>query len=185
VSALLILIPVIPILVLFPFGTSLRQAESFSSKQLCQIVDVLEAVHGIEIEHSDVTASNIFITEEGGIFLSDWGCARYKGEKYYGGAPEWCCSNEILDSFLAKKPPAWNVKNDLICFVRTLFLLIHGGKEEMSCNLDNIKTFWSGLSPNWVAMEVAASKLQYTELRNRVLDLFSLHYNSQRRSLTP
>jgi hypothetical protein len=48
---------------------------SLTSKDIFDMVNVLEAAHKLNIIHRDIRPPNLFLCEGGGVLVSDWGCA--------------------------------------------------------------------------------------------------------------
>ena len=70
----------VPCLVLSPVGlhmqppsTSLRR--SLTPADIDMVIDVLQQAHNIGIIHRDVRLANLYLIQDGGVLVNDWGCA--------------------------------------------------------------------------------------------------------------
>jgi len=149
------------------------------------IVDTLQIVHKqTGIIHRDLRKYNLLRDDAGNIIISDWGFSVKNKEKAnFAGALE-CAGDDLLNNIMnGQKLICYKPHMDLLCFVRTIYLMIHQPKidrlpfsvdKDIEIEAYKIHEFWSqnGTSDFWENIKEHAMNLRYSELQLELERLF-------------
>lgn len=92
-----------------------RFSEGWSRHFMCQLVDVLEYVHGCKVIHRDLKPENVLLSREGRVMLTDFGAASNLNEVQDGsrttssfvGTAEYVSPELLLDNRCSYSSDVW------------------------------------------------------------------------------
>ncbi|CAG8465509.1 5076_t:CDS:2, partial [Funneliformis caledonium] len=138
-------------LIMTPFGEKIRNLQK---QDIRDIIITLQNVHSHGIIHRDLRKFNFLRNlDDLSIFIADWGySAEILVNTTFAGALE-CMPDAILESLINGEEIIYSPQVDLICFVRSFYLMLHRPSLERIPfdRDDNIKNraqmllnFWKG-----------------------------------------
>jgi hypothetical protein len=149
------------VLVTTPLGT---KAKRLQKKDIGDIIKTLEMVHSTYNRvHMDLRRNNFLRDGDGQIVIVDWGYSVAKNDTgNFAGALE-VMPDDILTSLTYGEQIKYSPRIDLICFVRTHYLMLHrptnaemermsvNGTPDIKSRAQNVLDFWSthGKSDLW------------------------------------
>jgi predicted Ser/Thr protein kinase len=168
-------------LVMTPLGTKVKNLQKEDVKT---IIDTLRMAHSQNIVHMDLRRYNFVRDHDDNIIIIDWGYSVTKDEKTgnFAGALE-CMPDDILELLADGKQILCSPRIDLICLVRSFYLMLHntamekitfGKIPDFKSRAKNVLTFWSthGKSDIWQKIHQEANDLKYDNLINELEKLF-------------
>jgi hypothetical protein len=174
-------------LVLVPLATPLSEAASFTSKEFVRLFDILLAAHRAKIAHCDVSWSNIFVKQNGQLFLNDWGSATKLGQP--SGPPTPMFLSERLLRATKGGDRTSAPGDDFAALLHCLYFRIYGGFGEAckaargsdrDASIDGLLMFWKnrfGDSGWWADMRTLAdegTETSIAKLKHEVHFLFRI-----------
>ncbi|CAG8729034.1 10971_t:CDS:2, partial [Gigaspora rosea] len=150
------------------------------------IIKTLKTVHSnFQLVHMDLRKDNLLRDDDDNILIIDWGYSKTQGEDApFVGALEYMPDN-ILQSLINEDQINYEPTIDLICLVRSLYLMLHQplsiGRFSFNSATDNFKkraldllNFWAvnGNSEWWNKISSDAEKLKYDDLFENIKKLF-------------
>jgi len=171
-------------LVMTPLCTKVNNLQI---KDIENIVETLRMVHSnFQLVHMDLRKYNFLRDDDGNILITDWGYSKEQGKgenTTFAGALE-CMPDNVLQSIIDGEEINYNPTIDLICLVRSLYLMLHKPLiERISFDRDpknfkgrvqNILDFWAsnGKSEWWNIIRSDAENLNYDKLLEDIKKLF-------------
>ncbi|CAG8650992.1 15178_t:CDS:2 [Funneliformis mosseae] len=170
-------------LVTTPLGTKVKNMQK---KDVRNIIDTLRMAHSQNIVHMDLRRYNFIRDHDEKIFIIDWGYSATRNETgNFAGALE-CMPDDILKLLADGKQILYSPRIDLICLVRSFYLMLHKpantAMERISFDkipnfksrAKNVLTFWSshGKSDIWQKIHQEANDLNYDNLIKELERLF-------------
>jgi len=133
----------------------------------------------------DLRKYNFLRDDYGNILIIDWGYSKTQGENApFAGALE-CMPDNVLQSLVNDEPIEYDPAIDLICLVRSLYLMLHQPPliERISFDkvpgnfkkrVQDILDFWAinGKSEWWNKISSDAENLRYDDLIEDIKMLF-------------
>ncbi|CAG8807629.1 37931_t:CDS:2, partial [Gigaspora margarita] len=147
------------------------------------IIKTFKTVHSnFQLVHMDLRKYNFLRDDDGNILIIDWGYSKTQGENApFAGALE-CMPDNILQSLINEDQINYEPTIDLICLVRSLYLVLHQplSIERFSFNRATEKraldllNFWAvnGNSEWWSKINSDAKNLKYDDLFEDIKKLF-------------
>ncbi|CAG8574989.1 1827_t:CDS:2 [Funneliformis mosseae] len=168
-------------LIMTPFGEKIR---NFQKQDIRDIIITLQNVHSHGIIHRDLRKFNFLRNlDDLSIFIADWGySAEILVNITFAGALE-CMPDAILESLINGEEIIYSPQVDLICFVRSFYLMLHRPSLERIPfdRDDNIKNraqmllnFWKDCAKSevWNRIYLAIDGLNYEKLIQEIEMLF-------------
>ena len=95
-------------------------------KDIENIIETLKTVHSnFQLVHMDLRKYNFLRDGDDNILIIDWGYSKTQGENApFAGALE-CMPDNVLQSLIDNEQINYNQTIDLICLVRSLYLMLH------------------------------------------------------------
>ncbi|CAG8515993.1 2066_t:CDS:2 [Diversispora eburnea] len=164
-------------LVTVPLGTKVKNIQK---EDIRNIIETLRTVHSRGIVHMDLRADNLIRDNDEKIVIIDWGYSVRKNEiGEFAGALR-CMPDNILESLVYGKQIKYLPSIDLICFVRSLYLMLHrpvmrvDGIHGFRSKAQYVLAFWSsnGKSYLWQKIHQEAKNLNYENLIKELEELF-------------
>ncbi|CAG8764496.1 23075_t:CDS:2, partial [Gigaspora rosea] len=102
------------------------KVKNLQIKDIENIIETLKAVHSnFQLVHMDLRKYNLLRDDDGNILIIDWGYSKKQGENApFAGALESMPDN-ILQSLINEDQINYEPKIDLICLVRSIYLMLH------------------------------------------------------------
>ncbi|GBB94479.1 hypothetical protein RclHR1_23620001 [Rhizophagus clarus] len=110
-------------LVMTPLCTKVNNLQI---KDIENIIETLKTVHSnFQLVHMDLQKYNFLRDNDGNILITDWGYSKTQGENaLFAGALE-CMPDNVLRSLINDEQINYDPTIDLICLVRSLYLMLH------------------------------------------------------------
>ncbi|CAB4399464.1 unnamed protein product [Rhizophagus irregularis] len=172
-------------LVMTPLCTKVK---NLRKEDIERIIETLKVVHSqYHIVHRDLRKYNFLRDDNGNILIADWGYSVIEGDNMpFAGALE-CMPDDVLESLDNNEAINYNPRMDLICLVRSLYLMFHNPvmerfsfdkvleNENFKERLQEIKTFWSShgnSSEWWATIYQEANEANYDNLLRNLINFF-------------
>ncbi|CAG8669547.1 16885_t:CDS:2 [Funneliformis caledonium] len=170
-------------LIITPLGTKVKNMQK---KDVRNIINTLRIAHSQNIVHIDLQRYNFIHDHDEKIFIIDWEYSVTRNEtSNFAGTLE-CMSDDILKLLADGKQILYSPRIDLICLVRSFYLMLHKlantAMERISFDkipdfksrAKNVLTFWSshGKSDIWQKIHQEANDLNYNNLIKELERLF-------------
>ncbi|GET02842.1 kinase-like domain-containing protein [Rhizophagus clarus] len=157
-----------------------ERVNNFRKKDIKDIITTLKEVHSRNIIHRDLRKYNFLRDSLDNILIIDWGYSTYSYENSsFTGALD-SMPDEVLESIIKDYDIVYGPKIDLICFIRSFYLMIHRisldlyPKDDIKTRAQMMMNFWNehGKSELWGSIYLAAENLDYTKLIQEMERLF-------------
>ncbi|RGB25083.1 kinase-like domain-containing protein [Rhizophagus diaphanus] len=170
-------------LIMTPLGMKVKSLEK---RDIKSIIETLKIVHEKNIVHMDLRRYNFIRDYDEKIIIIDWGYSTTKNETGdFAGALE-CMPDDILKSLANGEPITYSPRIDLICLVRSFYLMLHKPANtamerisfdkipDFKLRAKSVLTFWSshGKSKLWRKVYQEANNLKYDNLIKALEVLF-------------
>ncbi|CAI2185652.1 5091_t:CDS:2 [Funneliformis geosporum] len=170
-------------LVMTPLCTKVNNLQI---KDIENIIETLKTVHSnFQLVHVDLRKYNFLRDDDGNILITDWGYSKAQGENApFAGALE-CMPDNVLRSLINDEQINYGPTIDLICLVRSLYLMLHQPSsierisfemipENFKRRVQDILDFWAvnGKSEWWDIISSDARDLDYDKLLEDIKKLF-------------
>ncbi|PKY60182.1 hypothetical protein RhiirA4_550573 [Rhizophagus irregularis] len=156
------------------------------AEDIKDIIKVLESAHSLSYVHRDLRKYNFIRDENGKIVIIDWGYCIKTDTDYgfsFAGALE-CMPDEVLSSIIRRKNIFYGPRVDLVCFVRSFYLMLHRpsmtrvpfdkNDDDISTRAQYILNFWKDCAKSdvWRNIYSAIDDLDYNRLIQELEKLF-------------
>lgn len=170
-------------LITIPLGTKVRNLRRNDIKN---VIETLRTAHSQNIIHMDLQGYNFIRDDDEKILIIDWGYSVSGNENgRFAGALE-CMPDDVLKSLIIGEQITYSPSIDLICFVRSFYLMLHrptnsmmeknsfNGPSDLKSRAKNLLDFWSshGKSNFWQKIYQLANDLNYDDLIKELERLF-------------
>ncbi|EXX70879.1 hypothetical protein RirG_083530 [Rhizophagus irregularis DAOM 197198w] len=171
-------------LVMTPLGVKIHNLQK---EDINDIIKILESTHSLNYVHRDLRKYNFICDKSGKIVVIDWGYCIKTDTDYdssFAGALK-CMPDEVLSSIIKKKKIFYSPKVDLVCLVRSFYLMLHrpsltgvpfnkNDYDDISIQAQYILNFWKdcGKSDIWRNIYSAIDDLDYNRLIQELEKLF-------------
>ncbi|RHZ62266.1 hypothetical protein Glove_341g79 [Diversispora epigaea] len=167
-------------LVMTPCG---KKINNLQKKDIKDIITTLQKVHSLGIIHRDLRKYNFLRDSNGNILVIDWGYSFYSSDNAeFAGALE-CMPDEVLKSLSKGEKIVYGGKVDLMCFVRSFYLMLHRPSlnrpsfdkdDDIKKRAERLLIFWSihGKSDVWESIYNAIESLDYKMLIQELERIF-------------
>ncbi|CAH1768421.1 623_t:CDS:2, partial [Entrophospora sp. SA101] len=162
------------------------KVNNLRKKDIKDIITTLRDVHSCGIIHRDLRKYNFLCNFDDlseNILIIDWGYSTSNSESTkFAGALE-CMPNEVLESLINGEEIIYGPKVDLMCFVRSFYLMIHRPSLDRSPfdkdydikkRAQTLLNFWSGCGKSdvWDSIYNAIEELDYDKLIQELERIF-------------
>lgn len=164
------------------------KVKNLRKEDIERIIETLKVVHSqYHIIHRDLRKYNFLRDNNGNILIANWGYSVMEGDNMpFAGALE-CMPDDVLESLDNNEAINYNPRMDLICLVRSLYLMLHNPVMERFSfdkvlengnfkeRLQEIKAFWSShgnSSEWWATIYQEANKVNYDNLLRNLINFF-------------
>ncbi|PKB96236.1 kinase-like protein [Rhizophagus irregularis] len=171
-------------LVMTPLGVKIHNLQK---EDINDIIKILESTHSLNYVHRDLRKYNFICDESGKIVVIDWGYCIKTDTDYdssFAGALK-CMPDEVLSSIIKKKKIFYSPKVDLVCLVRSFYLMLHrpsltgvpfnkNDYDDISIQAQYILNFWKDCEKSdiWRNIYSAIDDLDYNRLIQELEKLF-------------
>ena len=167
-------------LVMTPVG---ERINNLQKKDISDIITTLQKVHSRGIIHRDLKKFNFLRNLDDSsenILIIDWGCSTNNSESTTFSGALGCMPDYVLQSLINGEEIVYGPQVDLICFVRSFYLMLHRPRVPINKN-DNIEeqarkllNFWKDCrrSDVWNNIYEAIDNLSYNRLIQELERLF-------------